>query len=82
MTSFTKALYNRDPAAAEEFHRQSKFEHRTTFGRMGNLTRAQREPAPLIAGFGRRTPSGVVSCAVLCNHPGCAKGCTLQGRKN
>lgn len=71
MTSFTKALYRRDPAAAEAFHRQSTFEQRAANGRPGQLS----------AGFGRRTPTGIVACATRCTHPGCAQGCTLQGRR-
>lgn len=37
MTSYTKALYRRDPAAAEAFHRQSSFEHKATYGRVPTL---------------------------------------------
>lgn len=76
MTSFTKALYRRDPAAAEAFHRQSSFEQRQAHGRPGHLN------AQLTAGFGRRTPTGVVACAERCTHPGCAQGCTLAGRRD
>lgn len=35
MTSFTKALYRRDPAAAEEFYRQQQFEQKMQQGRPG-----------------------------------------------
>lgn len=46
MTSFTRKLYSRDPAAAEAFHRQQQFEHRITYGKHTQL-----------AGFGlRQTP--------------------------
>lgn len=37
MTSFTKALYRRDPKAAEEFYRQQQFEQRHTYGRVPTL---------------------------------------------
>lgn len=74
MTSFTRALYRRDPAAAEAFHRQSTFEKRAAHGRPGTLS--------LTTGFGRRTPTGVVACAERCAHPRCAQGCTLAGRRD
>jgi len=73
MTSFTRALYRRDPAAAEAFHRQRTFEQQSAHGRPGTLSKT--------VGFGRRTPTGVVGCATLCDHPGCAQGCTLAGRR-
>lgn len=46
MTSFTKALYRRDPAAAEAFHRQSTFEQRAAHGRPGVLTFGRRSVPP------------------------------------
>lgn len=33
MTSYTKKLYNRDPAAAMAFYRAQEFEHQATFGK-------------------------------------------------
>jgi hypothetical protein len=33
------------------------------------------------ATFGQRTPSGIMGCATRCDHPGCAQGCTLAGRR-
>lgn len=70
MTSFTRALYRRDPAAAEAFHKAQQFEHRITYGKQTQL-----------ASFGRRVPSGIVACDKLCDHPACAHGCTLQERR-
>jgi hypothetical protein len=111
MTSFTKALYRRDPAAAEAFRRHSKLD-RLVYGKVPTLacfTMADHQPPAQDGrkaahiepefdvnaslqrfadrsfkprtGFGQRTPTGVVGCATRCGHPGCAQGCTLQGRK-
>lgn len=33
MTSYTKALYRRDPAAADAFYKAQLFEHKLTYGR-------------------------------------------------
>lgn len=71
MTSFTKALYRRDPAAAEAFYKQQKFEHLAAFGR--NSTGS-------IPAFGKRIPSGLKACAASCGHPACSQGCTLIQR--
>lgn len=79
MTSFTKALYRRDPAAAEAFHRSQQFEHRMVHGKT-LLAQFHYTPQPVV-GFGQRTPTGVVACVTRCSHPSCAQGCTLQGRK-
>lgn len=76
MTSYTKALYRRDPAAANEFHRQQSFEQRSAYGKVGPLG---LKPSLPVVGFGTRTPSGVVACEKRCQHPGCAQGCTLIG---
>lgn len=71
MTSFTKALYRRDPAAAEAYYRQQKMEQITAFG---------RNPTGSLPAFGKRIPSGLKACAANCGHPGCKSGCTLLGQ--
>jgi len=73
MTSYSKRLYNRDPAAAMAFYRQQAFEQRAAHGRV-SFTQLQAHQPP----FGRRHPMGVSACAALCGHPACANGCTLQ----
>lgn len=52
MTSFTKALYQRDPDAAEAFYRQQQFEHRLTYGK--NVTLACFTLAAHAEGYGHR----------------------------
>jgi hypothetical protein len=89
MTSFTKALYRRDPKAAEAFHRQQSFEHRHTYGRTPTLPQftlgyhtAQAAAAPhRQAEFGQRQRSMVVACQQSCGHPACSNGCTGLGRQ-
>lgn len=71
MTSFTKALYRRDPAAALAFYTDQK---RDQFDN-------GHKPSLPVVGFGQRTPTGMVACKERCAHPSCAQGCTLQGRK-
>lgn len=71
MTSFTKALYRRDPAAAEAYYKQQKFESLAAFG---------RNPTGSIPAFGKRIPSGLKACVASCGHPACAHGCTLIQR--
>jgi hypothetical protein len=70
MTSFTKALYRRDPAAAMAFYHDSRKQFDNG-----------RKPSLPTIGFGQRTPTGWVACVTRCSHPSCAQGCTLQGRK-
>ena len=55
MTSFTRKLYNRDPAAAQAFARAQQFEHRLVYGK--NVTLAQFTPARegTSQPFGKRT---------------------------
>jgi hypothetical protein len=79
MTSFTKALYRRDPAAAEAFHRQSSFESRATNGRPGLLLATFASANPVKHTFGKREtpPSAVHACKDNCGHPACSQGCTL-----
>lgn len=81
MTSFTKALYRRDPAAAEAFYKDQQFEQRLTYGKSTQLACFTPAVTPVVRNFGQRTPSGLVGCAQLCGHPGCAQGCTLVGRR-
>jgi hypothetical protein len=71
MTSFTKALYRRDPAAALAFYNDSK---RDQF-------EGRKAPSLPMVGFGQRTPSGWVACAQRCGHAACSQGCTLVGRR-
>ena len=78
MTSFTKALYRRDPAAAEEFHRQQTFEHKATYGKTPTLACFTPQAHGLKPAFGKRAPSGQKACAASCGHPACKHGCTLQ----
>ena len=54
MTSFTRKLYLRSPKAAEDFARQSTFEHRMSYGK--NVTLACFTPAhhALDVAFGKR----------------------------
>jgi hypothetical protein len=81
MTSFTKALYRRDPAAAQAFYRQQQFEQKLTYGKHTQLACFTPATAPTVKQFGQRTPSGLVGCAQLCSHPACSQGCTLVGRR-
>jgi len=78
MTSFTKALYNRDPKAADAFYRQSTFEHKLVYGRTPTLAQFTATAHELPT-FGKRMQSEPRACAALCGHPACAKGCTLNG---
>lgn len=89
MTSFTKALYRRDPKAAEEFYRQQQFEQRHTYGRVPTLPQftlgfhtQQAAVSPYRKrDFGKRLPTlGTAACSGNCGHPACSQGCTLQGK--
>lgn len=82
MTSFTKALYNRDPAAADAYYRASNYERMMVQGRPGAITLACFTPStegyrPM---FGKRkhTPRAGNACIETCGHPACAQGCTSQ----
>jgi hypothetical protein len=79
MTSFTRKLYNRDPAAAKAFHRQASFEHKVVYGRTPTLacfTPAHYDVQPT---FGKRHPpaSAQHACDHNCKHPACKQGCVL-----
>lgn len=78
MTSYTKALYNRDPAAAEAFHKQATFEHKTTYGRVPTLLQFTLAHHGLVPSFGKRLPTGQKACGTNCRHPACVRGCTLR----
>lgn len=95
MTSFTRKLYNQDPAAAEAFHRAQQFEHRLTYGKHVTLACFNFDPkriehsvsdarAALVKSpqptFGRRVGKYATACAAGCGHPACKHGCTLAGR--
>lgn len=54
MTSFTRKLFQRDPAAADAFYRAQQFETKTVYGRHNTLacfTPAHHQVEPV---FGRR----------------------------
>lgn len=82
MTSYTKKLYNRDPAAAEAFHKAQGFEHRLQYGKHTQLAQFGLSHDVAIATFGIRTPSLTgTACDKLCGHPACKQGCTDAGLK-
>ncbi len=80
MTSFAKALFNRNPAAARDLRR-----HQLMTLRYGKtVTLAQFTPAyhGIEMDFGRRPAASVRACDTLCGSPACAHGCTLAtGRR-
>lgn len=77
MTSFTRKLYNRDPAAAEAFRKAQDFDHRIVYGRHPTLACFTHTPTPKVE-FGKREPDMKrYACDRLCSHPACAKGCSL-----
>lgn len=81
MTSYTKKLYNRDPAAAEAFHKAQLF-GREPYGSPGYEHRLQYGKHTQLAMFGIRTPSLTgTACDKLCGHPACKQGCTDAGLK-
>lgn len=78
MTSYTKALYRRDPAAAEAFHEHQKFEHKIVHGKTPTMLMFTPAHHGLVPAFGKRLPNGQKACASNCRHPACVKGCTLR----
>lgn len=68
MTSFTKALYRRDPAAAEAFHKAQQFEHKLQYGKHTQLASFGLRPDP--------EDAAAYACSKLCGHPACRHGCT------
>lgn len=86
MTSFTKALYRRDPKAAQAFHDAQQWEHRVVHGRTPTLACFTPSFHGLQPVFGKRTSTPHIggrqaACSAICGHPACAQGCTLQGGK-
>lgn len=80
MTSYTRKLYNRDPAAARAFEKAQSFENKLVYGKAVTLAQFALVPLPKAA-FGKRTPLvGNTACAASCGHPACAHGCTRWGR--
>lgn len=79
MTSYTKALYRRDPAAAAAFHEQQTFEHKIVHGRTPTLACFTPAYHGLKPSFGKRVGSTITACSVPCEHPACAQGCTRRG---
>lgn len=82
MTSFTKALYRRDPAAAEAFYSQQTFEAKSG-GRqpgMPTLTFASNAPSHVVFGKRQAVLGRNTACAASCGHPACAQGCVRWGK--
>ena len=84
MTSFTKSLYRRDPAAAMAFYHHQQFETQSTYGRTGLMLPAvghtPAQPKPMQ--FGKRTSMPPVSaCTTHCGHPACTNGCVALPRR-
>jgi hypothetical protein len=95
MTSYTRKLYARDPAAAEAFNRQQQFEHRITYGKHTQLVGFGFKDGLDASGrlritdptagrnqFGERVAMPrQFACSHNCGSPACTKGCTLISRK-
>lgn len=83
MTSFTKALYRRDPAAAEAFYQSQTFEAKSAGRKPGmpTLTFASAFNEVHVP-FGKRQPvlGRNTACAASCGHPACASGCVRWGK--
>jgi hypothetical protein len=80
MTSFTRKLYNRDPAAAEAFRSAASIETKMHYGKAVTLACFTPSAHGLVPAFGKRLPSGHTGCARNCRHPACSHGCTLVAR--
>lgn len=90
MTSFTRKLYNRDPAAAEAFASQVKLHELLascgaqtapvlTYGKHTTLRQFDSAFHSLPKTFGRRTNMARRrACSEPCGHPACIHGCTLR----
>ena len=70
MTSFTRKLYNKDPAA-EHFQRSQQFETRIRYGKHSTLAQFV---------IGRRVAKRLKACAASCGRAECRMGCTLSGQ--
>lgn len=77
MTSFTRKLFNRDPAAAAAFEQSQRFDHRLVYGKHVTLAGFTMASRPVMASFGKRAASGKQACLQRCGHPACKAGCTL-----
>lgn len=71
MTSFTRKLFHKDPAAAVAIHR-------LTYGKNVELACFTPSSHGMVPAFGKRLPSGQKACDTNCRHPACARGCTLR----
>ena len=82
MTSFTKALYRRDPAAALAFYEQQKFEAKSAPRQPGmpTLTFASNATSHVVFGKRQAVLGRGTACAASCGHPACANGCTRWGK--
>lgn len=80
MTSFTRKLYARDPAAAEAFRAASEFETKLQYGKAVTLAGFAPSAHGPVPSFGKRLPSGSHGCEQNCRHPACTHGCTLVTR--
>lgn len=76
MTSYSKALFNRNPGAAKELRKAQL--HQLRYGKDVTLAQFHYTPEPAPE-FGRRKPTGLQACAANCGHPACKNGCTLLG---
>lgn len=77
MTSYTRKLYARDPAAAAAFEQAQRFENKLVYGKA--VTLAQFTLVP-IKPFGKRHGASQQACVDNCGSPACAHGCTLHNR--
>jgi hypothetical protein len=77
MTSFTRKLYNRDPAAARAFEKAQAFERQLVYGRTPTLACFTPSHNGLHPSFGKRMLQPQSACASSCGHPACKDGCTL-----
>lgn len=54
MTSFTRKLYNKDPAAAEAFRKAQDFERQMQYGKAVTLAQFTPSSHGLVPAFGKR----------------------------
>lgn len=76
MTSYAKALFNRNPGAAMELRRAQL--HQLRYGKDVTLAQFHYTPEKPVE-FGKRRSAGLQACAANCGHPACKSGCTLLG---
>lgn len=79
MTSYSKALFRRSPAAARELrlHQLATYRSGETPRNWTALQLQSMQGQPVSNTFGKRIPSGLQACVALCGHPACSQGCTL-----